>query len=336
MINVPNNITPPLDKNNLNRLNRKVTRAVGKSNVLDLNLMKSSPVAGTDTARSQQTGARGQGQQTGAYNQGQQRGAYGQSQQAGAYGQGQQTGACGQGQQRMPGASGQVRPAAGPTRPAAGPARPAVPPTPPAPAPSPQPAIQKLPDMQIPPLLHPLRKGQKTALAPQGRSLTKLKACFGWNILDARCDMDASAFLLAGNGRVPGDDWFVFYSQTESPDMSVRFSQDPAGKDREVISIDLGRLNPSIQKIVFVLTINEAFENDLNFSMLRDAYIRLLDENTNQELISYSLEEYYPNVTSLTIGELYLHNGQWKFNPVGNGVHQDLAGQCAIYGVEVG
>lgn len=201
--------------------------------------------------------------------------------------------------------------------------------------PQPQPAPPRLPDMVMPRLVNPLRKGQKTSLDPQNRGLRMLKACFGWNIIDARCDMDASAFLTAATGKVPGDDWFVFYGQEVSPDNSVRFMEDPSGKDREIITVNLQSLNSSIQKIVFVLTINEAFENHLNFSMIKDAYVRILDGVTDQELVSYKLEEYYANVTSMTIGELYLHNGQWKFNPVGNGVNRDLAGQCAMYGVEI-
>ena len=192
-----------------------------------------------------------------------------------------------------------------------------------------------LPKLAVPPMRHPLRKGQKVPLDPQNSGLTRLKVCFGWNVRDTRCDMDASAFLVAGNGKVPDDSWFVFYGQTDSPDQSVRFETDGSGRSREIIHVDIGRLASSIQKIVFVLTINEAFEKNLNFSMTQDAYIQLLDGSTGQEIVSYCIEEYYPNVTSMTIGELYLHNGSWKFNPVGNGVHQDLAGQCAVYGVEI-
>lgn len=194
---------------------------------------------------------------------------------------------------------------------------------------------QKLPDMVMPPLRNRLFKGQKTALQFSGGNLPKLKVCFGWNVKDARCDMDASAFLLTENGKVADESWFVFYGQTESPDHAADFAKDPQGKDREIIRLDLERLSASVQKIVFVLTINEAFENRLNFSMIGDAYVRILEADSGQELVSYQLEEYYANVTSMTIGELYRHKGQWKFNPVGNGVQQDLAGQCAIYGVEI-
>jgi len=192
-----------------------------------------------------------------------------------------------------------------------------------------------LPDIPVPPLRHPLRKGQKTSLnTGKGRPL-RIRACFGWNIRDARCDVDASAFLVKADGRVPGDDWFVFYGQERSPDGSVVLSRDGRGGDRETITADLGRLSSEIQKIVFVVSIHEAFERKLNFSMLRDTYVRLLDADSGEELLSYCLEEYYQNVTSMTLGELYLHNGQWKFNPVGNGVNRDLAGQCAVYGVAI-
>ena len=190
-------------------------------------------------------------------------------------------------------------------------------------------------DIRLPPFLHPLRKGQKTPLDSSGR-VRGIKACFGWNIRDGRCDVDASAFLVRDNGRVPGDEWFVFYGQPRSPDGSVELKEPAGGSDRKMITADLGKLSPDIQRIVFVVTIHEALERGLNFSMLRDTYIRLLDAATGQEIVSYCLEEYYENVTSMTIGELYLHNGQWKFNPVGNGVNRDLAGQCAVYGVVIG
>lgn len=187
----------------------------------------------------------------------------------------------------------------------------------------------------IPALVKPLQKGQKTPINFQNRAGRRLKACFGWNVKDGRCDIDVSAFLVGASGRVPDDGWFVFYGQTRSPDGSVVFYEDPSEKDREVIEVDLDRLNASIQKIVFVLTINEAFEQGLNFSMIQDAYVRLLDEEAGREIFSYRLDEYFQNVTSMTIGEMYLYNGQWKFNPVGSGLHQDLAGQCAVYGVEI-
>lgn len=184
----------------------------------------------------------------------------------------------------------------------------------------------------IPPLRKPTRKGQKVALEGVGRQ-SKLKVCLGWNVNNSQCDVDVSAFLLGGSGKVIGDEWFVFYGQTKSPDNSVCFYEDN-GADREYITIDFSRLNQNVTKIVFVLTINEAFEKRLNFSMLKDAYIRILDGATLSEYISFKMTDYYTNVSSMMIGEIYLHNNNWKFNAIGNGVAKDLAGLCDLYGVQ--
>lgn len=185
----------------------------------------------------------------------------------------------------------------------------------------------------IPALRRPMQKGQKVSLE-SGGVLFQIKACLGWNVTNNACDVDVSAFLLNANGKVPGDSWFVFYGQEKSPDGSAVFSTD-SGADREIISIDFKRLNPEIRKIVFVLTIHEAFERHLNFSMLKDAYVRIIDPASNQELASFQMDEYYSNVTSMMIGEIYKHNNVWKFNAIGNGVAKDLAGLCGLYGVHV-
>ena len=207
---------------------------------------------------------------------------------------------------------------------------------PPTRIPTPAPQTPNVPapvQKQIPPLAKPVQKGQKTALS-SGKPLTAIHARFGWNTVNPACDVDVSAFLLNGEGKVPGDSWFVFYGQTDSPDGSTVFRTDDS-TDREVISIDFGKLSPDVKKIVFVLTINDAFEKKLNFSMMKDAYIRIMDTDDRTELTSFQMTEYYSNVISMMIGEVYLHNGAWKFNAIGNGVARDLAGLCALYGVEV-
>ena len=105
--------------------------------------------------------------------------------------------------------------------------------------------------------------------------------------------------------------------------------------DDEIIDINLQTINPNVKKITFVVTINEALERGLNFSMVANAYVRVVDKTTGQELNRFQLTDYYANVTSMVVGEVYNHNGQWKFNAVGDGVAKDLAGLCAMYGVNV-
>ena len=189
-----------------------------------------------------------------------------------------------------------------------------------------------VPDMFIPDLRNRIQKGQKVTL--DNGQPPKIEALLGWNVTNPQCDVDVSAFMLGENGKVLGESWFVFYGQTDSPDHSTKFTPN-AFKDRQKVSIDFQTLNPSVKKIIFVLTINEAVQKRLNFSMLKDAYIRIMNPTTNEEIVSFKMTEYYSNVISMMIGEVYLYKGQWKFNAIGNGVDRDLAGLCELYGVEV-
>ena len=184
-----------------------------------------------------------------------------------------------------------------------------------------------------------LKKGQKTSRSQMNPNLSDIQVCLGWDILNQACDLDASAFMLGANGKVIGDDWFVFYGQPISPDGSIVHSGDStdgaAVGDDEIITINLNKLNPSVQKIVFIVTINEALEKRLNFSMVSNAYVRVVDKSNGKELIKFMLTDYFATVTSMVVGELYNKGGQWRFNPVGNGFAEDLAGLCGVYGVNV-
>ncbi len=184
-----------------------------------------------------------------------------------------------------------------------------------------------------------LKKGQKFAVTGQnGAAVQRIRMGLGWTVLNVACDLDASAFMLDQNGRIVGDSWFVFYGQPVSPDGSVCHSGDSKGEgagDDETIDIDLNRISPNVQRIAFVVTIDEALARGLNFSMVSDAYVRILDLSTNTEMARFSLTDYYSNVTSMVVGELYRYNGTWKFTSVGNGVQRDLAGLCEMYGVNV-
>ena len=184
-----------------------------------------------------------------------------------------------------------------------------------------------------------LKKGQKFALTGSNEGqLTSVRVCLGWDVINRECDLDASAFMLGANGKVLGDNWFVFYGQTNSPDGSINHSGDSQGEgdgDDEIITVNLSTVDNSVQKITFVVTINEALQRGLNFSMVANAYVRVVDNTTGQEISRFMLTDYYANVTSMVVGELYRYNGSWKFNAVGDGVAKDLAGLCEMYGVNV-
>ena len=163
-----------------------------------------------------------------------------------------------------------------------------------------------------------------------GKTVITLTAL--WELVLDR--FDVSRILVIAPKRVAEDTWPKEIAKWEHLS-GLSFSLVLGSRaDREYADIDFFKLNTSIRKIVFVLTINEALERHLNFSMVKDAYIRLLDPDSGQEIYSFMLTDYYDNVTSMMLGEIYLHNTEWKFNAIGNGVARDLAGLCQLYGVE--
>ena len=203
------------------------------------------------------------------------------------------------------------------------PARPAAPVTPAAPVAPAAPAKRRVFGNG-----QELRKGQKVPLP----MTNNLKVCVGWDVKDSRCDVDISSFLLNDAKKVISDDWFVFYGMTNSPDRSCSLNVNGTNVDDKCVDINMSKIDPRVSRVVFVLTIDEALTRGLNFSMIKDAYIRVLDGNN--ELFRFMLTDYYNTVTSMMLGEIYKHNGAWKFAPIGDGVGKDLAGLCAMYGVQ--
>ena len=181
-----------------------------------------------------------------------------------------------------------------------------------------------------------LRKGQKMNIQADN-SVHEIDIGLGWDAAPGY-DLDAQAFMLGANGKVLGDDWFVFYGQQTSPDGSMVHSGESNGVgdgDDEIIHVNLDKVNPSVQKIVFIVTIDQALQMGYNFQHVQNAYMRVLNKKNNAELLRFNLSDYYANVTAMVVGEIYRHNGVWKINPVGDGVQADLAGLCARYGVNV-
>ena len=187
-----------------------------------------------------------------------------------------------------------------------------------------------------------LAKGQKVSLSKMSANLDLIEVGLGWDTATNSAipyDLDAEAFMLGENGKVIGDDWFIFYNQPMSPDGSCKHSgdnKDGSGVgDDEVIQLQLSRVNPQVAKIAFVISINEAQARGHNFGGVQNAYVRVVDKGTGKELIKFNLTDYFKEVTSMTVGELYLKGGEWRFNAVGQGLNTDLAGLCGFYGVNL-
>jgi tellurium resistance protein TerD len=186
-----------------------------------------------------------------------------------------------------------------------------------------------------------LSKGQKVDLTKGNPGLNKLLLGLGWdtNKYDgsAQFDLDASAFLLGENDKVRSESDFVFYNNLKHASGAVESmgdNRDGEGEgDDEQIRVDLSKVPMDIAKITFTVTIDEAEARSQNFGQVSNAFIRIVNEMNGQELIRYELDEDFSTETSVVVGELYRHNGEWKFNAVGRGFAGGLDALVSNFGV---
>ena len=188
-----------------------------------------------------------------------------------------------------------------------------------------------------------LAKGQKVDLTKTNPGLKNVIVGLGWdtNRYDGghSFDLDTAAFLTAGNGRVTSDTDFIFYNNLRHPSGSVIHLGDNltgiGEGDDEQIKVALAEVPANIERIAFTVTIHEAMERNQNFGQVSNSYIRVLDEATGAELIRYDLGEDFSIETAIVVGELYRHNGEWKFNAVGSGYQGGLGALCGNFGINV-
>lgn len=185
-----------------------------------------------------------------------------------------------------------------------------------------------------------LQKGGNVNLSREAPSMAKMVIGLGWNTRatdGSAFDLDASAFLLQESGRVSSDAGFIFYNQKASACGGVIHQGDnttgEGDGDDEVIKIDPSKLPADIQKVAFAVTIHDADARRQNFGMVSNAYIRILDEANGQEIARYDLSEDASVETAMTFGELYRHNGEWKFKAIGQGFQGGLGPLARNYGV---
>lgn len=187
-----------------------------------------------------------------------------------------------------------------------------------------------------------LNKGGRLSLNKEAPDLKKVLVGLGW---DARStdgvdfDLDASAFLLGVSGKARSDADFIFYNQLKSACGSVQHTGDNltgAGEgDDEVIMIDLGRIPADVQKVAFTVTIHEAEQRRQNFGQVMNAYIRIVNAETQVEIARYDLAEDASTETAMIFGEIYRHSGEWRFSAVGQGYVGGLAAMCRQYGINI-
>lgn len=176
-----------------------------------------------------------------------------------------------------------------------------------------------------------LQKGQKVSLTKENAGLSAVLIGLGWD--EAKrprggffapkpqpIDCDASALLLR-NGRLLEQADIVYFGNLQHRTGTVRHMGDNltgAGEgDDEQIIVELDKIPAEYDRIVIVVNIYEAVKRNQHFGMIENAFIRLVDGKTNKEMCKYNLSENYSGMTAMIFGEVYRHNGEWKFSAIG-------------------
>ena len=187
-----------------------------------------------------------------------------------------------------------------------------------------------------------LSKGGNISLSKSAPSLKRILVGLGWesrSTTGADYDLDASAFLLGENGKVRRDEDFLFYNQLLSVCGSVEHTGDNrtgvGDGDDEALKIDLEKISDSIKRIVISVTIDDAGAKNQNFGQISEAFMRIVNLDNDIEIVRFDLTEDYSTETAMIFGEIYRHNGEWKFKAVGQGFAGGLGAMCNQFGVNV-
>lgn len=187
-----------------------------------------------------------------------------------------------------------------------------------------------------------LQKGQKVSLTKDNQGLSRVVIGLGWDEVQQKrgffapkpqaIDCDASAFLLT-NGKLLGVDDIVYFGNLRHKSGTVQHMGDNltgAGDgDDEQIVVELDCVPAEYDRIVLVVNIYQADKRKQHFGMIQNAFIRIVDARNNQELCKYNLSDNYDGMTAMIFGEVYRHNGEWKFNAIGSGTQDVQLGQLA-------
>lgn len=186
-----------------------------------------------------------------------------------------------------------------------------------------------------------LTKGQKVDLTKNTPNLHTILVGLGWDINQMggpSYDLDASVFLLDGAGKVKSEQDFIFYNNPVGGNQSVFYSGDnrtgAGASDDEQIRIVLPSIPQHIERIAFTITIHDAGVKGQNFSQISNAYVRIVNEHNQSELLRFNLQQFSVE-TAIVAAELYRYHNEWKFNAIGSGFQGGLAALCRNFGLEV-
>jgi tellurium resistance protein TerD len=174
-----------------------------------------------------------------------------------------------------------------------------------------------------------LKKGGTFNLSKKEPALKKIMIGLGWELkAGAQVDLDASVFMLGANGKLPADEFFVFYNNLKSLDGSLQHTGDnrtgAGDEDDEMILANLPAIDARIDEILITVSIHEAVARRQNFGHLAEAYIRIVDVESKREVLRYDLDNEFSAFADIEFGKLKRVDGDWTFIASGIGSNGGL------------
>lgn len=187
-----------------------------------------------------------------------------------------------------------------------------------------------------------VKKGEEINLTRLDPALREVTIGVGWNLRAFEgdpVDVDGSVFLLDKNDRTREDEDFVFYNNATGRQGAVKHMGDSRtgagdGDDEQVI-IDLMALPFEVVKIAFVLSIYDFDLSNNNFSMVKNVYFRLLNNETTHETFRFELDDDLGDATGLYIGYMERVGSDWIYRAVGEPIVGGLSKIATDFGIVV-
>lgn len=189
-----------------------------------------------------------------------------------------------------------------------------------------------------------LTKGEKIDLTKTNPGLKSVKVGLGWDVnagTGDSFDLDAFAFGLretpprlkesgdvlyfgspaTGNASNPKERGVMAGALTHSGDNLTGAGDG----DDETMTINFDKLPADVNEVVVGVSIYKAaVRGGQTFGRVKNSYSKIYDGGSNVTLANYDLNEDYSSFNAIVVGKFYRHNGEWKFQTIGEGKNGDL------------
>ncbi|MFN3826527.1 MAG: TerD family protein [Micavibrio sp.] len=188
-----------------------------------------------------------------------------------------------------------------------------------------------------------IKRGEYVDLLRKDPTLRQIRIGAGWEqraIEEERVDIDLSVFLLDRHEVTRDDNDFIFYNNESGLEGGCKHQGDSrtgAGEgDDETILIDLNSIPFDVQKVMFVFSIYDEEVTGLNFSLVRDVFIRVINEESGDEICRFAFDdEELTGGNGCYVAALIREGPQWTFEAIGQFVNGGLAEIATKYGIIV-